>query len=99
MQIKSFSAFTAFSIHPMLCRLQRIPGVDVRNIGLEAMTNDASGFPYHDNLQVLNDNHLMGKRKKRLMQRFIISIIGKLFGMAQSKRLLRTITERKCPLA
>jgi hypothetical protein len=64
MQIKSFSAFTAFSIHPMLCRLQRIPGVDVRNIGLEAMTNDASGFPYHDNLQVLNDNHFMGEAQE-----------------------------------
>jgi hypothetical protein len=48
----------------------------VRNIGLKGMTNDASGFPYRDNLQVLNDKRL-GKRKKRLMWRFIISIIGK----------------------
>jgi hypothetical protein len=50
-------------LHPMVCppcemKNKNPRRVDVRKIEVKGMTNDASGFSYHDNLQVLNDNRL-----------------------------------------
>lgn len=63
------------------------------------MTNDASRFPYHDNLQVLNDNRLEEAQETGSCGDLSLRLSEKRLEMAQSKRLLRTITERKCPLA